>query len=115
MGSIFAPVRSDKGTSCRSENAEAARTTRIPPSPQPSSPLLKGEEGTGVGGFCQRKPFLRAEQGWLMYTLIRNHAGEAIFRTPSAQGVTIPEKCVIIGIAVRERRVAETQLKEDER
>ena len=33
-----------------------------------------------------------------------------------AQGVTIPEKCAIIGIAVRWReRVAETQLKEDER
>jgi hypothetical protein len=33
-----------------------------------------------------------------------------------AQGVTIPEKCVIIGIAVRWReRVAETLLKEDER
>jgi hypothetical protein len=37
MGSIFAPVRSDKGTSW-----------------------------------------------WLVYTLIRNHAGKAIFRTPSA-------------------------------
>jgi hypothetical protein len=68
------------------------------------------------GDSACKKPFLRTEQGWLMYTLIKNHAGEAIFRTPSAQGVTIPEKCVIIGIAVRWRgRVAETQLKEDER
>jgi hypothetical protein len=33
-----------------------------------------------------------------------------------AQGVTIAERCVIIGIAVRWRgRVAETLLKEDER
>jgi hypothetical protein len=33
-----------------------------------------------------------------------------------AQGVTIPEKCAIIGIAVRwKRRVAKTQLKEEQR
>jgi hypothetical protein len=37
-----------------------------------------------------------------MYTLIRNHAGEAIFRTPSAQGLTIPEKWSIIGVVSRE-------------
>jgi hypothetical protein len=68
------------------------------------------------GDSACEKPFLRAEQGWLMDTLITNHAGEAILRTPSAQGMTIPEKCVIIGIAVRWRgRVAETLLKEDER
>jgi hypothetical protein len=72
MGSIFTPVRSDKGTSCRSENAEAARTARIPPHP-------RREWGDST---CE-KPLLRAEQGWLAYTLIRNHAGEAIFRTPS--------------------------------
>jgi hypothetical protein len=94
MGSIFAPVRSDKGTSGRSENAEAARTTRIPPSPQPSSPLLKGGEGWEWGDCACKKPLRCAEQGWLMDTLIRNHAGEAIFRTPSAQGVTIPENGV---------------------
>ena len=38
MGSIFIPVRSDKGTSCKSENAEATRTTRIPPNPSPFPP-----------------------------------------------------------------------------
>jgi hypothetical protein len=55
MGSIFAPVRSDKGTSGRSENAEAARTTRIPPHPSPLPPCSRGERGTGVGGFCLQK------------------------------------------------------------
>jgi hypothetical protein len=40
-------------------------------------------------------------------------AGVGAFK---AQGVTIAERCVIIGIAVRWRgRVAETLLKEDER
>jgi len=76
----------------------------------------RGERVREWGDSACEKPLRCAEQGWLMYTLIRNHAGEAIFRTPSAQGVTIPEKCVIIGIAVRWRgRVVETQLKEDER
>jgi hypothetical protein len=43
-------------------------------------------------------------------------AGRAGVGAFKAQGVTIPEKCVIIGIAVRWRgRVAETLLKEDER
>ena len=54
-GRFLPSIRSDKGTSCRYENAEAARTTRIPPSPQPSPPLSKGGEGTGVGGFCLQK------------------------------------------------------------
>jgi hypothetical protein len=45
----------------------------------PSPPLLKGGEGAGVGGSACEKPLRRAEHGWLVYTLIRNHAGAAIF------------------------------------
>jgi hypothetical protein len=85
MGSIFTPIRSDKGTSCRSENAEAARTTRIPPHPSPLPPCSRGERVREWGDSACEKPLRCAEQGWLVYTLIKNHAGEAIFRTPSVK------------------------------
>jgi hypothetical protein len=35
------------------------------------------------GDSASEKPLRRAEQGWLVYTLIKNHAAGAIFRTPS--------------------------------
>jgi hypothetical protein len=47
------------------------------------SPILKGERVREWGDSACEKPLRRAEQGWLVYTLIKNHAGEAIFRTPS--------------------------------
>jgi hypothetical protein len=68
----------------------------LEPSPHPS-PLphcSRGERVREWGDSACEKPLRCAEQGWLMYTLIRNHAGEAIFRTPSAQGLTIPENGV---------------------
>jgi hypothetical protein len=82
-GRFLPPIRSDKGTSCRSENAEATRTTRIPPHPSPLPPCSRGERVREWGDSACKKPLRRAEQGWLVYTLIKNHAGKAIFRTPS--------------------------------
>jgi hypothetical protein len=38
-GSIFAPVRSGKGTSCKSEKRRSSEDYSNPPSPQPSPPL----------------------------------------------------------------------------
>jgi hypothetical protein len=83
MGSIFTPIRSDKGTSCRYENAEARGLLESPLTPA-LSPLEQGGRGYGSGRILPAKsPFGAAEQGWLVYTLIKNHAGEPIFRTPS--------------------------------
>jgi hypothetical protein len=101
MGSIFAPVRSDKGTSGRSENAEAARTTRIPPSPQPSSPLLKGGEGVGVGGLClQKAASVRRTRVADVYPYQKPRRRSHFSNTLGA-GRDNPRKWGIIGIAVR--------------
>jgi hypothetical protein len=81
MGSIFAPLIRVHRVEPKTPSSEDYSN---PPSPQPSSPLLKGGEGTSAS----EKPLRCAEQGWLMYTLIRNHAGEAIFRTPSFSPLT---------------------------
>jgi hypothetical protein len=50
--------------------------------------LEQGGEGTGVEGSASEKPLRCTEQGWLMYTLIRNHAGEAIFSNTLRQHLT---------------------------
>jgi len=48
-----------------------------------------GERVRKWGDSACKKPLRRTEQGWLMYTLIRNHAGKAIFRTPSPHPLTL--------------------------
>jgi hypothetical protein len=68
--------------SCRSENAEAARTTRIPPHPSPLPPCSRGERVREWGDSACKKPLRRAEQGWLVYTLIKTTQEKLFFEQP---------------------------------
>jgi hypothetical protein len=76
----------------------------------------RGERVREWGDSACEKPLRCAEQGWLMYTLIKKPRRRSHFANTLGAGLDNPRKWGIIGIAVRLReRVAETQLKEDER
>ena len=91
-GSIFTPIRSDKGTSCRSENAEATRTTRITPHPSPLPPCSRGR-GYGSGGILPAKsPFGAPNKGGWCIPLSKTMQGKPFFffRTPSGVIPNLP-------------------------